>query len=167
MGGSWFRDCCYSKAVSESMPEIENFPSYKNTEWYNKTFAKLVKLCETANSVLFNKECVILFWNFDKSKYCPIKNFSPVGKSTKFKKKSKKFNLQCSAARFQEFSWDLQKFHILSRLSQDNEIFVKISRIITFLLQNAIQNRKFHKIVNYEYYDSIFKKLQYFCSCVW
>ncbi len=50
------------------------------------------------------------------------------------------------AARSQEFSRDLQRFHILSRLSQDHKIFVKISRIIKFLLQNALKKRKFHKI---------------------
>ncbi len=62
-----------------------------------------------------------------------------------------------SAATSQEFS-DLQRFHILSRSSHDNKIFVKIPRIVKFLPQNAQKKGKFHKIVNYEYYDLIFKK---------
>ncbi len=51
-----------------------------------------------------------------------------------------------SASRSQEFSWDLQAFHILSRLSQDNKIFVKILRIVTFCLQDIRKNPKNYKI---------------------
>ncbi len=61
-----------------------------------------------------------------------------------------------SAVTSQEFSSDLQRFHILSRLSWNNKTFIKIPRIVKFLLQNAQKRQKFYKIVNYEYYDSIY-----------
>ncbi len=72
-----------------------------------------------------------------------------------------------SAAASQEFSRDLQRFHILSRLSHDDKLFVKIPRTVKFLLQNALKKQKLHVIVSFKYYDSIYKKFQYFRSCVW
>ncbi len=50
-----------------------------------------------------------------------------------------------SAATSREFSWDLQIFHILSRLPQDNKIFVKSPRIVKFLLQDALKRKNFMK----------------------
>ncbi len=62
-----------------------------------------------------------------------------------------------SAATSHEFSRDLQRFYI----SQDKNIFVRIPRIVKFLLQNTLKKRKFHKIVvNCKYYDSVSKKCQ-------
>ncbi len=92
-------------------------------EWTHATFCWMEQLiyegCPKSLAQLLIKTKK-LFFN-EKSHYNPV--------------------LLCTS---REFSWDLQRSHILSRLSQDNKIFVKIPRIVKFLLQNALKKWKFY-----------------------